>query len=416
MTDLPSDPSLHLRCFDPGPHARHVDAYRGRLVLLGHRGLTLKQHVVAARHFCHWLHVSRGCLAEVTATDIVRFGRHKCRCIGHRRASWRGPFHSRYLVRVRKFVRFLVEIGVVKAPLEAPPEQAPEIIAWLDWLRRHRGLSAASVKNYERALEKLLPHIGTDPARYGAANLRLAYSDRCSREGQNAREWMATALRSWLGYNAGLGRCAPTLTTVLPPVARPRRDNAPRGLKAVDVNRLLASCDTDTAIGRRDFAVLLLLARLGLRAEDVRCLTFDQIDWRRGCLRVSGKGRRVAELPLPQEVGEAILAWLEDGRPPLDDPHVFLCMRRPWRPFSGGFAIGQIVVRALDRSELKNTPSRGAHLLRHSVAQNLVEDGATLETVATLLRHRSIVTTSIYAKTDPGRLREIAQPWPGGAS
>ena len=202
----------------------------------------------------------------------------------------------------------------------------------------------------------------------------------------------------------------------LPPVVRPRRDNAPRGLAPADVNRLLASCDTATAIGRRDLAVLLLLARLGLRAGEVRSLTFDRIDWRRGSLSITGKRRRETRMPLPQDVGDAILAWLEDGRPPLDDQHVFLCTRPPWRPFAGAHVVAQTVARALDRAGLKDTPSRGAHLLRHSLASGLVEDGATLETVATLLRHKSIETTSLYAKADPKRLREIAQSWPGGAS
>ena len=409
----PSDSFVRRRLLDPGPHARHADAYQRHLFHLGHRDWTVRGYVLAARHFCHWLHLSGGRLSDVAETDVDRFEGHDCHCAG---ANRRGPFRARYLSRVRRFVRFLAGTGVIDAPPERTPERALEIAAWLDWLRRHKGLSVSTLDYYERSLRKLLPLIGANPARYDAVNLRSAFSGGCLSEGQRTRQSMATALRSWLGYNAALGRCPATLTAVLPPVVRPRRDNVPRGLKATDVERLLASCDTGTALGRRDLAVLLLVARLGLRAGDVSSLTFDRIDWRRARLHVTGKGRREAALPLPQEVGDAILAWLEDGRPPLEDPHVFLCMRAPWRPFATSRVVSQIAARALRRAGLEDAPSGGANLLRHSVACRLLEDGATLETIATLLRHRSIETTSIYARTDPRRLREIAQPWPGGAS
>lgn len=412
MADTLSAPFPQRWLFDPGPYAPHIDAYRCHLFSLDYRPWTALGHERAARHFCCWLHLSDGHLAEVSESDVDRFQGHDCRCAGARR---RGPVRLLYLARVRRFLRFLAGIGVIEAAWERKPEQAPEITAWLDWLRRHKGLTVGTLDQYERWLKKLLPLIGTDPALYDAANLRSAFLDTCASEGPRNRRSMATAVRSWLRYNAALGRCPTTLAAVLPPVVRPRHDNVPRGLEPADVNRLLAACDTATAIGRRDFAVLLLVARLGLRAGEVRSLTFDQIDWRRGSLSITGKGRREATMPLPQDVGDAILAWLEDGRPPLDDPHVFLCMRPPWRSFSEARVVAHIVARALDRAGLKNTPSRGAHLLRHSVASGLIEDGATLETIATLLRHRSIETTSIYAKADPKRLREIAQPWPGGA-
>ena len=413
MPDTLSAPFPRRWRFDPGPYAAQIDAYRSHLFSLDYRPWTVRGYEHAARHFCRWLHLSDGHLAEVGEADVDRFRGHNCRCAGPRR---RAPTRPQYLHRVRWFLRFLAGCGVIDVAWERKPERAPEIAAWLDWLQRHKGLAVSTLDGYERSLGKLLPLIGTDPALYGAANLRSAFLDRCSSEGSCARKSMATALRSWLCYNAALGRCPTTLAGVLPPVMGPRRDNVPRGLKPADVNRLLASCDTATAIGRRDLAVLLLIARLGLRAGEVRTLMFDQIDWRRGTLRITGKARRETEMPLPQEVGDAILAWLEDRRPPLDDQHVFLRMRPPWRPLGTSRAVGQIVARALDRAGLQETPSRGAHLLRHSVARGLIEEGATLETIATLLRHRRIKTTSIYAKADPGRLREIAQPWPGDAS
>lgn len=414
MSISPSfDPLARPWSIDPGPHSQYVDAYQRHLLHLGHGRWTVQGKVLPARHFCHWLHLTGRCLSDVCDTDVDRFANHDCRC---RRAHRRRPIPATYLSHVRKFVRFLAAAGVIEAPLAPPPERTPEIAAWLDWLWRHKGLCVGTLEKYERELGKLLPLIGTDPASYDAVKLRSAFLDACSRQGRKSWPRMAMALRSWLGYNGVNGRCPPKLTTVLPPIARPRRDNVPRGLKRQEVDRLLAACDTGTAIGRRDLAILLLVARLGLRPGDIRSLTFDQIDWQRGCLRVTGKTKREAELPLPQEVGDAILAWLEGGRPPLDDPHVFLCIRAPWRPFATGRVVSHTVARALDRAGLPDTRFRGANLLRHSLARNLIEDGATLQTVATLLRHKSITTTSIYAKADRGRLGEIAQPWPGGAS
>ncbi len=413
MADTHSAPFPQRWVLDPGPYASHIDAYRCHLFSLDYQPRTVLRYELAARHFCCWLHVSDGQLTEVGEADLDRFRGHDCRCAGARRRGSAAPL---YLSRVRKFIRFLAGSDVIKVDRESKPAHAPGVAAWLDWLRRHKGLAVRTLDRYELSLGKLLPLIGTDPALYDASNLRSAFLDRCSSEGPSNRQSMAKALRSWLRYNAALDRCPTTLAAVLPPVVRTRPDNVPRGLTPAEVNRLLAACDTGTAIGRRDFAVLLLVARLGLRAGEVRSLTFDQIDWRRGCPSITGKGRREAKMPLPQDVGDAILAWLEDGRPPLDDPHVFLCMRPPWRPFAGTRVVAHIVARALDRAGLKDTPSRGAHLLRHSVGRGLIEEGVTLETIATLLRHRSIETTSIYAKADHGRLREIAQPWPGGAS
>ena len=398
---------------DPGPHTQYVNAYQRHLLHLGHADWTVWGKVLPARHFCRWLDLTDLRLSDVRDTDVDGFADHECRCRGTRRH--RG-FHSGYLFKVRSFVRFLVEAGVVEAPSAPTPERGPEIVAWLDWLRRHKGLSVHTLEKYEFYLRKLLPLIGTDPRRYDPLQLRTAFLERCLREARSASPRMATALRSWLAYNSATGRCPATLTTVLPTIVRPRRDSVPRGLKALDAERLLAACDTATAIGRRDLAVLLLVARLGLRAADVQSLTFDQIDWKRGGLRVSGKGRREAELPLPQEVGDAILAYLEDGRPPHDDPHVFLRAHAPTRPFATSRVVSQIVARAMQHAGLEGTPSGGANLLRHSLASGLIEDGATLESVAGLLRHRSIETTSVYAKADPARLGEIAQPWPGDAS
>lgn len=393
---------------DPGPHAGLVSAYADEIGGVGYDAYTVNVLVAAARHLCAWAHLSGRMLAGPADGLVQDFADHNCHCGGVRRGERRSP---RYLFRVERFVRFLVAEGVLASAPVADPD-ARHVVPYLDWLRRHRGLSETTVRSHAKRLRQLLPVIGADPAGWTPAILRTAILDRRGREGRSGLKRTVTVLRSWLRYHAAMGRCDPWLVAAVPTIADWKGHHLPRGLKPADVERLLAACDRTSPTGRRDLAILLLLARLGLRAEDVRSLRFDQIDWARGRITLAGKGRRESRLPLPQEVGDALLAWLEDGRPQVDDPHVFLRYAAPWRPFTESAAISKIVRRTIRRAGLENVPSYGAHLLRHSAARAALEDGASLETIGTMLRHRSIETTGRYAKVDLDALGAIAQPWP----
>lgn len=393
---------------EPGPYAGFVSVYADTIARVGYSADTTNRLVAAARHLCAWAHLTGRALEG--AADGLRqdFAGHDCQCGGVRRS---GPRSACYLFRVERFVRFLVAEGVLTtAPIG--DADAGHVGPFLDWLRRHRGLSEITVRSHAKGLCQLLPVIGTDPIAWTPATLRNAILDRRGREGRGGLKRTVTVLRSWLRYHAAMGRCDPGLVAAAPTIADWKGHRLPRGLRPADVDRLLAACDQAGPTGRRDLAILLLLARLGLRAEDVRSLRLEQIDWARGRIVLSGKGRRESRLPLPQEVGDALLAWLGNGRPQVDDPHVFLRYAAPWRPFTESAAISKIVRRAIGRAGLVDVPSRGAHLLRHSAARALLEDGASLETIGTVLRHRSIETTATYAKVDLDALRGIAQPWP----
>jgi integrase/recombinase XerD len=175
---------------------------------------------------------------------------------------------------------------------------------------------------------------------------------------------------------------------------------------------VIASCSPTSPSGKRDRAILLLLARLGLRAGDIVELRVDDIDWKGAWISVCGKGRRLTKLPLTQEVGRAIVDYLKEGRPPAETDILFLRSRAPLRAFASHAAISVIVERAMRRAGVA-CPSRGAaHVLRHSVATSMLRHGASLQDIAAVLRHRSIETTQIYAKVDIAMLQEIAQPWP----
>ena len=182
------------------------------------------------------------------------------------------------------------------------------------------------------------------------------------------------------------------------------------------MERLIASCDLTTSTGIRDKAVLFLLVRLGLRAGDILGMRLDDVAWDEGTLRVRGKGRREVRLPLPQDAGDALLQYLENARPPSDDNRIFLRSKAPFRPFAGGSVVSHIVHLALQRAGIKDAPSQGANLLRHSAATAMLRAGATLDAVATVLRHRSANMTAHYAKVDIRMLERVAQPWPGDRS
>lgn len=221
-----------------------------------------------------------------------------------------------------------------------------------------------------------------------------------------------TALRSLLGYLHVEGLIPRPLGAVIPSVAGWRLAGLPRALEPGEVQRLLAACDRRTWTGRRDFAMLMLLVRLGLRAGEVRSLSLEDIDWRAGELVVRGKGNRIERLPLPADVGQAVAAYLRRGRPVTAQGRlVFVRARAPHRPLSSG-GITRAVVAAASRAGLGRV---SAHRLRHTAATQMVRSGVPLPEVGQVLRHRRLLTTAIYAKVDRAGLRLLARPWPGGA-
>jgi site-specific recombinase XerD len=188
----------------------------------------------------------------------------------------------------------------------------------------------------------------------------------------------------------------------------------PRAIPANAVRQLLASINRRTAIGRRDYAILLLLARLGLRAGEVVRLELKDLDWNSGSVSVQGKCNQRGVLPLPADVGTAVAAYLKHGRPKSSDRHVFLRAVAPFRGFRGPVAIASLVQHHLARTGIK-TPTRGAHQFRHALATKMLLHGASLAEIGQVLRHRSQETTKIYTKVDLKSLRRLALPWPGGA-
>jgi site-specific recombinase XerD len=285
-------------------------------------------------------------------------------------------------------------------------------------LRDARALARSTIVNYVPFIRGFL----TD--RFGDGPIRLArlsagdvvrFVQRQARQLHLKRAKLLTAaLRSFLRYARYRGEVARDLAAAVPIVANWSMSSIPRAIGAEQIRQLLASIDRRTAIGRRDYAILLLLARLGLRSGEVAFLELDDIDWDAGQVSVRGKGGQRTGLPLPVDVGAAIAAYLHHGRPRSTSRRVFLRSKAPVRGFLGQCAIGSIVRHALQRAGIQ-APTTGAHQFRHALATQMLRRGASLTEIGEVLRHRSLQTTTIYAKVDLNALRTLALPWPGGA-
>ena len=399
---------------EAGELAPWVVSFGAELGSLRHTDLTIRGYVDCARHFAAWLALNSIGIGAVDDRTLDRFAKHRCRCGGYRRAM---RFSDKYLNRIRRFISFLSKRGVMPPPSVAAANPVdPHVVDYQEWLRRHRGVCVRTTARHGRMIMRLLPALGRDPRTYDAATIRKAILPEAQRCSPAYTKTMTTALRGYLRFLAAADLCPPGLEHAVPLVPQWRLSSLPRYLSPEQVDQLVASCDVRSARGIRDRAILLLLARLGLRAGDIVEMRLADIDWPSGALRVKGKGRRETRLPMPQDAGDAVLDYLASGRPSVDHDHLFQRLIAPFQPFSSSSAISNIVELALKRACIDDPPSRGANLLRHSAATHMLRGGATLQSVGAVLRHRSLETTTHYAKVDVTMLARIAQPWPGEAT
>jgi site-specific recombinase XerD len=321
----------------------------------------------------------------------------------------RGNHHT--IFGAKLFRQHLVAIGVCQSAA-ALQHLEPSLVAdFKIWLRKHRGASDRTIKLYARDATDLMAALGNEPEGWEPAAIRSFFLDRASHCGSGTVEKLTTSLRAFLRYLAVKGRCRAGLADVVPGYAHWRLADAPRYLAPEQVIRLIAACDGEVGARRRDRAIVLLLARLGLRAGDVAQLRLNDIEWETGSLRVSGKSRYEVRLPLPQDVGDAIAAYLADRPSTCPSDHVFLRNIAPFRPFRKGDGISSVVKRLMQRTGIV-APVKGAHVLRHTAATEMLRHGVPLEKIGLVLRHRGIDTTAYYAKADVKLLKQIAQPWP----
>lgn len=395
-----------LERFRASPVGTHIDGFATALIAQGYSfqaGSSCLRHAV---HLGRWMEPRGIPLSALDEAVITSFMGHlpTCDCYDERAGS-----HERALARVRLFRRYLQDVGVI-ARLPVPVVDDPLVTDFAAWMRQQRGASELTIKAFSRVVRRLLARVGNDPSAYTIHALRKAVVALAQGHGYATAEQVATATRSFLRQLAVRGRCSIDLADGIPRPARWTQTTLPKHLQSEDVDKLLATCDVRTATGLRDRAVMLLLARLGLRADDVIRLRLVDVDWIAATIRLVGKGRRESRLPLPQEVGDAMLAYIDKGRPRIVEEHLFLTARAPWSSIRNNSTISQIVEQSIRRAGV-DAPSFGAHLLRHSAATSMLRDGASLDGIASILRHRSLETTTVYARVDQRLLCSIAQPW-----
>ena len=287
------------------------------------------------------------------------------------------------------------------------------------WLDRQRGLAPVTVKNYcgnvQPFLTSLPSPVGASVAGLDARAVTGFMIAFCRDRNTNSAKSMARSMRSFLRFAHATGLTRAELSGAVPSSTGWRLASLPKAVSATDIHRLVGVAMRGARLsstGRRDYAVLLLLIHLGLRRGEVAALGLDDIDWRVGELTIRGKGDCLERLPLPADAGEAIVAWLRDGRPATCRRRsVFTTVRPPGRPLTGG-AVGHIVRGIVARAGVAPV---GAHQLRHTLPTEMLRAGATLVEVGQVLRHRSVRSTAIYAKVDEVALRPLARPWPGAA-
>jgi site-specific recombinase XerD len=285
------------------------------------------------------------------------------------------------------------------------------VIAFCDWFRTHRGVKEPTLRQYARGATDLLRTLGEDVGQWNARAVRDFLLERASQCGTPTTQALITSLRAFLRFLNFRGEFRDDLALAIPAVAHWRLARLPRCLSAEEVNRLVAACDGPALRRLRDRAIILMLVRLGLRSGDVARLRLSDINWNSGTLQVIGKGRYQVRLPLPQDVGDALLRYLECRPTNIDTDHVFVRSNAPCRPFASGDGVSSVVKHALKRANI-DAPAKGAHLLRHTAATEMLRNGVPLDQAGLVLLHRSIDMTAYYAKADVALLKQVAQPWP----
>jgi site-specific recombinase XerD len=393
-----------------GPLSEHLDAYAAGVAEQGYAPDSIRQQIVVISDFSRWLNRKHIDVQVLDSKVVDRFLRLRRRQQRIRRGD------SKALDRL---LSMLSQQGFVKPshPPVADNAQAGIVAEFQRYLLQERGLSPLTLLNYVPVVEQFLAerfHNRTPNFAMLRAPHVTGFVMRQARQLSPVRAGlMVTALRSFFRYLRHRGAIVIDLAGCVPAVPVWSLSTLPRFLPAATVERVLESCDRTTSVGRRNHAILLLLARLGVRAGEVVGLTLDDIDWSTGQITIRGKGGKSAQLPLATDVGAALAAYLRHDRPRSADRKVFLRHRAPLVGFANSSTISSLVMRALKHAGVESAHT-GAHVLRHSLATSLLRQGGSLDEIGELLRHQSPNTTAIYAKVDVAALHTLALPWPGG--
>lgn len=391
-----------------------IESFAGHLTTCGYASATIRSQLTLLRRFNEWLIRRRADGRQLNDELLAKFLK-QCARRGFVR---RGDAHT-----LSQFLTHLQTRGVLQPPAPMVDDSSLGQLQreYARYLSAERGLAPVTVSGYVDVLGRFLrERFGNGPLDFDAltvSTLTTFVIRQARAMSPRYAQTMVSALRSICRFLQQRGAIDRDLAAAMPSVSDWRLATIPKYLNPEEVERVLQTCDRQTAVGRRDHAILLLLARLGLRAGEIVALELDDIRWRAGEILVRSSKRLPQDrLPLVAEVGDALATYLRRDRPPHTTRRVFLCTRAPRRGFGNPSTVSAIVRRALARAEL-SPALKGAHLFRHSLATRMLRHGASLPEIGVVLRHRTVQTTEIYAKVDLDGLRPLAQPWPetGGA-
>jgi len=365
----------------------------------------VQRHVRAAKRVLCWANYTGIGIEDLNSTGIARYAsaleaRGKLR---YRNGKYTVAFKG-----ARRFAAFLSEAGMI--PESAAAVERPALLEeFNNWMRSHRGITETTLDGYGLIIECLLRALGEEVECYDSKKLRDFVLNLVKRYSTTSTKKITTPVRMFLRFLVATKRCRVGLEACIPTVPASRR--LPSYLPVDAIERIIAACPKTTQVGARDRAIVLLLARLGLRASDVAGLKFSDVNWEQGTITLLGKNRREARLPLPSDVGNALLRYITRWRPKINDEMIFLTTVAPFVAIRRHI-VGEAAGRAIERAGV-DSPSHGAHIFRHSAAIGMLRAGASLQEIGLILRHASIEATERYAQVDTDLLRLVVRPWPG---
>lgn len=402
-------PALQRRLHE-GPLGIYIDLYAAQLLKDGHCRQSAWRCLRVVSDFSHWLEgkgIGLGVIDERTVERYQGFRlRNRCPFLSDQ------PALNRLLIVLRGTGAIRPKLPIVLSPGDLIFEQ------FRRYLSRERGLACATIGRHELVVRCFVRERCEDEAKrfrtLTCADILGFIKSHAGDGTPRSAQLMCSALRQFLRYLHYRGYIRTDLATSVPAIRRWRLASLPEYLLPGQVRKVLNACDRRSGIGRRDYAILLMLARLGLRANEIATLTLDDVDWREGQLSVQAKGRQRAQLPLPHEVGSAVVDYLRNGRPRSESRRLFLRHLAPHAGFASSCAVSMIATTAVKRAGIQGVAHKGSHLFRHSLATSLLRAGASLTEIGQVLRHQDHDTTRIYAKVDIDSLRTLSLRWPGG--
>ncbi|MCK5648742.1 MAG: tyrosine-type recombinase/integrase [Gammaproteobacteria bacterium] len=402
----------HLKQKPTGPLVPYLEDYSNYLVKQQYRQKCIPPKIRAIAKFSQWLHLRNISVNNVTHEHIQQFFQGK---------NYKNALKSGKVSALKQFIDFLQEIKIcptIKQSIKQTPIQQV-IDSFRQYLLDEKGLSNRTFEQYKPTITIFLTRcFGKEAVNLFALTGQdvVSFVQHQATHLAIARMKVTTnALRSFLRYAVYHDDINASMPDSVPTVASWSMTDIPKAISQEQIQAVLDSCDRNTLIGKRDYAIFMLLVHLGLRSGEIVSLTLDSINWDLGSILIVGKGGHITELPLPEEVGKAIVDYLQNGRPECRDRALFLRVLAPIRSLGAPQTIGTIVYAAVNRARI-DTPTHGSHQFRHALASNMLRKGASLSEIGTILRHQHSKTTNIYAKVDLIALKSLSMPWPTGGA